>query len=142
MYHEHIKNQWIVHEIKVCVLLIFLAITPAPSFGALLDLSDSPLFLGANVQPNVFFEVDDSGSMDWSIMTPVHWHMCSYDPNADGNFSSANCGYEVTTGLIRAYANGSWRDITYMYENNDNDYSDSCNSSSTNSVSSCGTASI
>ncbi len=33
-------------------------------------IADSPLFLGTNVQPNVFMMLDDSGSMDWGLMTP------------------------------------------------------------------------
>lgn len=31
-------------------------------------LSDQPLFLGTSVQPNIFFVVDDSGSMDWEVL--------------------------------------------------------------------------
>ena len=45
------------------------------SYGAtaqadLMDLSDMPLFLSStNVPANILFMVDDSGSMDWEIMT-------------------------------------------------------------------------
>ena len=35
---------------------------------ALLPLSNSPLFLGGNISPNVMFTLDDSGSMHWEIM--------------------------------------------------------------------------
>ncbi|MCG6866337.1 MAG: hypothetical protein LJE58_13030 [Thiogranum sp.] len=31
-------------------------------------LASSPLFLSTNVQPNIFFMVDDSGSMDWEVL--------------------------------------------------------------------------
>ncbi|MCO6413927.1 MAG: hypothetical protein J5I92_14395 [Thiogranum sp.] len=31
-------------------------------------LSNSPLFLSNKVQPNIFFMVDDSGSMDWEVL--------------------------------------------------------------------------
>ena len=40
-----------------------------PSLAGQLSLSTSPLFLGTSVEPNVFFLSDDSGSMDWDIMT-------------------------------------------------------------------------
>ena len=36
----------------------------------LLELSDRPIFLeAANVPPNILFLVDDSGSMDWEVLT-------------------------------------------------------------------------
>ncbi len=38
-----------------------------------LALADSPLFLGTQIDPNVFFMMDDSGSMDWEILT-VDYH--------------------------------------------------------------------
>ncbi len=31
-------------------------------------LAESPLFLSTSVQPNIFFMVDDSGSMDWEVL--------------------------------------------------------------------------
>lgn len=33
-------------------------------------LSQIPLYVGPTVEPNIFFLTDDSGSMDWSLMTP------------------------------------------------------------------------
>lgn len=51
----------------VAVTAIALAPVTAPAApGA---LSDSPLFLTNPVEPNVLFLVDDSGSMDWGLMT-------------------------------------------------------------------------
>ncbi len=32
-------------------------------------LADSPLFLSTSVEPNIFWTVDDSGSMDWELLT-------------------------------------------------------------------------
>lgn len=31
-------------------------------------LADGPLFLSSKVQPNIFFMIDDSGSMDWEVL--------------------------------------------------------------------------
>ena len=43
---------------------------PLPaSMAAQLTLSDVPLFLGFKVEPNILFVVDDSGSMDWDIVS-------------------------------------------------------------------------
>ena len=33
-----------------------------------MSLADSPLFLGNTVQSNIFFMLDDSGSMDWEVL--------------------------------------------------------------------------
>ena len=55
-------------------LFSWLAIVPlllsGPSFGALTDLSDNPLSSAttATVKPNIFFILDDSGSMNWKFM--------------------------------------------------------------------------
>ncbi len=45
-------------------LLSPLAVHSAPG-----TLSDSPLFLSNTVEPNILFTIDDSGSMDWGLMT-------------------------------------------------------------------------
>jgi type IV pilus assembly protein PilY1 len=36
--------------------------------AAPLNLADRPLYLGASVDPNIFFIIDDSGSMDWEVL--------------------------------------------------------------------------
>ncbi len=36
--------------------------------AAPLNLSNTPLFLGTTVPPNIFLEIDDSGSMDWETL--------------------------------------------------------------------------
>ncbi|MFQ6024312.1 MAG: pilus assembly protein [Acidiferrobacterales bacterium] len=42
---------------------------PQLSHAGQLNLANSPLFLGTAVEPNVFMLSDDSGSMDWDVMT-------------------------------------------------------------------------
>jgi type IV pilus assembly protein PilY1 len=49
--------------------MTFLVAAPSYSPAAPLDLSSSPLFLGISVPPNILFLGDDSGSMDWNLMT-------------------------------------------------------------------------
>lgn len=41
----------------------------APVQAQQLSLSSQPLFLGFNVPPNIIMSVDDSGSMDWEVLT-------------------------------------------------------------------------
>lgn len=38
------------------------------SANALLTNPTAPIFLGGNIQPNIMFAVDDSGSMDWEVL--------------------------------------------------------------------------
>ncbi|MAZ43825.1 MAG: pilus assembly protein [Legionellales bacterium] len=122
----------------ILMMLIGLSFTWTPAKGGELDLATTPLFLGSTVKPNIFFMVDDSGSMDWSILTPVHWHACSYDPNITGSYYSSECGFEITNGMMRTWANNNWRYIAYMYRTSDNDYPDDCNSTSYASNEACG----
>ncbi|MFO1259228.1 MAG: PilC/PilY family type IV pilus protein [Gammaproteobacteria bacterium] len=115
-----------------------ICLLPKIVLGGQLNLADSPLFLGSKVDPNVFFELDDSGSMDWEILTPSHWHFCAYDPNAGGSYSSSvACGYQVTNGLLRSFGNNQYRHFTYIYTIDDNLYDDDCNDPDFNSIEAC-----
>jgi type IV pilus assembly protein PilY1 len=94
--------------------------------AAELALADAPLFLGSQVSPNIFFMLDDSGSMDWEIITPKYQYYLNYwrageevAPVMDGNFSGyANVG--DCTGRDSYY---------YIFDrslNTDNVYTDRC----------------
>ncbi|MGS2723770.1 pilus assembly protein [Porticoccus sp. GXU_MW_L64] len=48
---------------SVAMVLQPVAVMAAPG-----TLSQDPLFIGTNVQPNILFVMDDSGSMDWEIL--------------------------------------------------------------------------
>ena len=50
-------------------LLGALSIAPTAALSAPGTLADVPLFLTNPVEPNILFMVDDSGSMDWGLMT-------------------------------------------------------------------------
>lgn len=56
---------------QLCVCLLFASGVSFPSIGSATHtdtLANSPLFIGNTVQPNVFFMLDDSGSMDWETL--------------------------------------------------------------------------
>lgn len=62
---------------KIKILYGFLTFKNVMSFSfmfltgsvyALPPLSNTPLFLGGNISPNVMFTLDDSGSMQFEIM--------------------------------------------------------------------------
>ncbi len=85
-------------------LVVFSGLQPAQA--ALLDLPNFPLYLAQSVDPNVFLEVDDSGSMDWEVMTEQHWMHCAYNfeipgsPDRNGNW---NCGWVIAPGQTNQY---------------------------------------
>src|SRR3569623_979681 len=65
-----------------------------------------PRAAATSVVPNVFFELDDSGSMDWEIMTPSYWTWRAYDPDETligGSFTSSNGGAYNEDGLWDSY---------------------------------------
>ncbi|WP_281646621.1 PilC/PilY family type IV pilus protein [Parendozoicomonas sp. Alg238-R29] len=45
-----------------------------------LNLSETPLFLATGSLPNVSLMLDDSGSMDWEILSNNHYRYCSFLP--------------------------------------------------------------
>jgi type IV pilus assembly protein PilY1 len=51
-------------------LAVAALLSPAAGYGAALDLAQTPLFTTTSAEPNVFFMLDDSGSMDWDMLTP------------------------------------------------------------------------
>ncbi len=92
--------------------------------SALLNLTQTPLFLGGNVPPNVMLQLDDSGSMDWEFMQKGYWEACAYDPNITGAYSFlTTCGvyWDGDDGL-RSYGNGSFRNFNYIFKNANNVY--------------------
>ena len=81
-------------------------------------LADAPLFLSTSVTPNIFILADDSGSMDWDLMTPesdgviylsgyVYYYAM---PGPDNSFywTVASEDYLLSQG-VAAPALGVWR---------------------------------
>lgn len=102
---------------------------PLPGMGA---PANTPLFLTSKVIPNVFFQVDDSGSMDWTILSKKYWHFCAYDPDAGGSSDqSSDCGSFLTDGNFRSYDddNNNYETFHYVYSASDDAYSSACGTS-------------
>jgi type IV pilus assembly protein PilY1 len=72
-----------------------------------LNLSTVPLSTATSVDPNVFFELDDSGSMDFEIMTQKFWTWQAY--NSDESLIG-NSGTQSSNG-------GSYEDDGYWTSN-------------------------
>jgi len=87
------------------MLVLFLAITFVCFAGtARAGIASAPLFSAPQVAPNVFFMLDDSGSMDWTILSKKYWEPCAYDPDSGSDIDqSSNCGNVVENGEMRSY---------------------------------------
>ncbi|MEO1202329.1 MAG: PilC/PilY family type IV pilus protein [Pseudomonadota bacterium] len=80
-------------------------------------LAESPLFLTNAVEPNILFLIDDSGSMDWGLMTQEEngliWLGCRYEyahPAADNEDTWVVPSEEglIAQGIAAPYG-GVWR---------------------------------
>lgn len=87
-----------------------------------LDLASSPLFLGTSVDANVFFGLDDSGSMDWESSVPVYDYYTSYwtdnnEPKIDSGVwrSFSSSGPKANSRLDYAYL---WNEGDNLYTGN------------------------
>jgi len=106
--------------------------------AANLNLSTVPLYVANSVAPNIYLLLDDSGSMDWEVLSSNYWHECAYDPNGNGSFSSSACGGLVSDGTFYGYFSGGLNQINYIYNNSDNVYGTGCNKATyANSVQAC-----
>jgi hypothetical protein len=79
---------------------------PSDSRAAEYDVLDIPLIVSIESIPNVFLEMDDSGSMNWEIMAGPHWTMCAYDGFVHSSISFP--GSDTSGGLkTRCASNNS-----------------------------------
>ncbi|PCJ17654.1 MAG: pilus assembly protein, partial [SAR86 cluster bacterium] len=94
--------------------------------AAELALSDSPLFLGTQIDPNIFFMLDDSGSMDWETLTSNYQYYENY-------WESTENRAVISTGYFYGYSasgdctgRASYYYIFDIAFNTDNVYSGRC----------------
>lgn len=108
-------------------LFIFSLNSLAPLHAAPGTISDSPLFANSNVPPNIFFEVDDSGSMDWEVLAKAYWSNCAYDRDAYRDTGNDDCGSLRTGGTfnLRPDTDGI-ENFEYLYDNDDDAYTNFC----------------
>jgi type IV pilus assembly protein PilY1 len=110
------------------ILQAWLAVTGLTAWqcsnAAPLNLVQSPLFLGTSVDANVFFQLDDSGSMDWEVVTN------EFDYHTNYWTSSANVG-KIQHSVWESncddpgcdsYDDGVSRPYGYIYANADRLY--------------------
>ncbi|PCI74655.1 MAG: pilus assembly protein [SAR86 cluster bacterium] len=86
--------------------------------AAEMALSRSPLFLGTSISPNIFFMLDDSGSMDWETLTPRY----QYFENYWRNYSLSPITGGLFTGDSGTSTCGDERTYYYVFDNSDDVY--------------------
>ena len=101
--------------------LVYLMAASTSVQTAEMALARNPLFLGAQISPNIFFMLDDSGSMDWETLTPSYNYFSNY-------FKSGSTKSVKTGGVYRGDDNsgrGSCAndvDYRYIFDNSDSVY--------------------
>lgn len=107
------------------VLLGFYGGYSLPSSAMLMNIPDLPLFVGVDIQPNVFLEIDDSGSMDWEVLTSEHFMYCSYIPSPDNGASCPNF-VQSDIMIFPRLSNFNLRGWYYYSDTNDHTLNVSC----------------
>lgn len=100
-----------------------MTITAAPG-----KLVDAPLFTVNSTPPNVFFEMDDSGSMDLSTIIINHWDDCLYNKDAVGDPGNHACAvnFRIESARTVAWNGNSFGWPGYTYRNGDDIYRSTC----------------
>ena len=97
-----IRTQRFLITTLITQLLVF---TPGTSVAAPGTLANMPLFLSTSVEPNIYFLLDDSGSMEWENLTPGGSSGLPNIGGWTGNYyvlPTADNGYDQ--GFITAWA--------------------------------------
>ncbi len=126
--------------IKHLVFSVFILIASnTNSYAGDIGISQTPLFLGSSVQPNVFFLLDDSGSMDWELLTRQHWTYAAYDPDLthNGSFDSFDfSGVFIDNGQFYSWGRNNYQRFGYMFSNS-NAYGNNCSGTWLNTMENC-----
>lgn len=93
------------------------------AMAAPLNITNDPLFIADSVAPGIFIMMDDSGSMDWEVLTSNYFLYSSYYKK--DSWGGMN-GTEIYDGLWYSFSTGGnctgWRDFAYIFDNDDNLY--------------------
>ena len=97
---------------------------------------DVPLFLAQSSRPNVFVTMDDSGSMDWEILTSPYWRACRY--GAPDRPSSCPTSL-IDDGLFYAHVrfDDDYQTLEYIFDDDDSIYSIGCAGGNRQAVENC-----
>ena len=107
-----------------CVAISLMQPNPWVSHAAPIDISDAPLDVQLQASaPNIMFGIDDSGSMDWEILTTeneAQFNIGNTDyeyvfDNPGDNLYTSGTYADVITGDNRRYWKSQWSEYNVMY---------------------------
>lgn len=135
-----LRAAWL--DVRDSLYLVLFVFAPCVAIAAQLTLSSTPLFLTTAAKPNIVFLTDDSGSMDWAMVTSENdglitispcnreFRYTHHDSGASGNAPATNADGEtriIPTELALIASNyspslgGVWRarnaDYNKLYYN-------------------------
>ncbi len=104
-------------DLSVTACAMTLALFQAQAFAAPGTLSDQPLYVGPAVEPNVFLLTDDSGSMDWEILTASGGIFSGTQPNGTNPASAGGVKHRDSNDDGSANCNfaDSYSGVGYIY---------------------------
>ena len=111
-------------RLSVMAAAAFVSGAPATGHAGPGTLADSPLFLTNAVEPNILFLIDDSGSMDWALMTReddgLMWfggcrYFYTYDSPDDRNDRVVPTEASLIAEGVDAPYGGVWRARSASY---------------------------
>lgn len=114
------------HEIRLFLTWltsVYMLSVGTSAQAAEMALSDSPLFLGTQISPNIFFMLDDSGSMDWEILTRSYHYYNDYWTTAGTPFGIVNSGLFRGVGDTTSFnctGSTSARIFAYIWSDQEN----------------------
>lgn len=132
-----IKSTCVSAAIAAVTLAAGLA-SPFEASAASLVLPKVPLFVNLSTTPNIFLEMDDSGSMDWDILTPSHFTTCRYNSALSCSTLKASGEFYDWTGKVNRSNKRIYRTFEYVWGSNDDAYSTDCFNSSRDVIEDCG----
>jgi len=104
------------------LILASVGLSQAPR-AALLNLSDAPLVLGSPAEPNIFLLIDDSGSMDFEVVTRDFSNNQLFTGTQRDGSNPAGAG-SITDRSNCTINKGTFTGYVYGVEFNDNTYND------------------
>lgn len=110
---------------------VYMLAASTTSNAAEMALAQSPLFLGTQIDPNTFFMLDDSGSMDWETLTGPYQYYTNYWNGSSGRVGTINRGrYYSYSGSGSCTGRDDYSYIFSNSTNSDNVYTSGGNSCS------------
>ena len=111
--------------------------TPVDASATLL-LPKVPLFVNLSTTPNIFLEMDDSGSMNWDILVPTYFTTCRYNKLLGCTTLESNGEFYDWTGQT-ANSKKTYATFEYVLDSPDDTYSTACTGQSRETIQLCTT---